>query len=139
MPTPADHHNAIALHFRALADLFEQMAKGAPTAPATDAPATDAPPAKRGRPAKAEAPPVEEPADTTAVVTADHPKRAELKKFAQEYVAKTSRADAQKQMKLFGENSNVVPDAELAGAIVHFKNLLAKLKKAEQPEDDGSV
>jgi hypothetical protein len=133
-----DRNNQIAAKLRELADLFHGVAQGA--GPAVEQPAAnDPPPAKRGRPAKQETPPPEEPADTTTVVTADHPKRAELKRVANEYVAKTDRASAQKQMKLFGENSNLVPDAELAGAIKHFKNLLVNLAKSAEPEDDGSV
>ncbi len=87
---------------------------------------------RRGRPpgsknkdaAPADAPPVENDKECTA----DHPKRVELKKLGKQYSELTDVASAQKAMKLFGENSNMVPDAELAGACGHFAGLIKKIQ-----------
>jgi len=134
-------NNQIAAKLRELADLFHGVADTAPlVVPGSTEPAADEP-KKRGRPAKADAAPAKtEPADTSAVVTAGHPKRAELVAAAKAYAALTSMGDAQKAMKLFGESSKVVPDAELAGAIQHFINLVKKANPpAPAPADDESI
>lgn len=138
--------NALALHFRALADLCESaaLAKPAPAAAqgaAAPAPADEAPKAKRGRPAKADAAPApakDEPTDTAGTVTADHPKRAELRTVAGEYAAlpNVGRAKAVEAMKLYGESSALVPDADLVDAIKHFRALAAKAKPAPAPADE---
>lgn len=119
-----DRNNLIATKLRELADLFHGVAQGA--GPATDEP-------KKKTKKETPPPPADEPAtETDTLITPDHPKRAELQKAAKEYANLTSMADAQKAMKLFGESSKVVPDSELAGAIVHFKNLCKKSAKVEE-------
>lgn len=131
-----DRNNLIAAKLRELADLFHGVAQGAGPATTTE----EKPAAKRGRPAKQpEAEPEAPPAEDDKTVTADHPKRAELKAIAKQYATKTSVPEAQKAMKLYGESSAVVPDADLAGAIKHFKNLLDKLAKTAAPADDDSI
>ena len=118
-----------------LGTVFETLGKGKPAADAEPAAEGDAPKRKPGRPAKAAE--SETPAEDDKTITEDHPKRAELRKVANAYADKTSREDAQKAMKLFGESSKVVPDDDLVGAIKHFKNLTEKLGKAaaDAPED----
>jgi len=118
-----DRNNLIATKLRELADLFHGVAQGAGPEPTKKGP---------GRPKKDEAPPPadEPPAESDSTVTADHPKRTELQKLGKEFAALTSVAEAQKCMKLFGESSKLVPDAELAGAIVHFRNLIKKAQPA---------
>jgi hypothetical protein len=117
-----------------LGTLFESLGKGkAADAEPADGDAT--PKRKPGRPAKGEAA-AETPAEDDKTITEDHPKRAELRKVANAYAEKTSREEAQKAMKLFGESSKMVPDDDLVGAIKHFKNLTDKLgKAAAEPED----
>lgn len=124
-----DRNNLIAAKLRELADLFHGVAQGAGPETTKKGP---------GRPKKEETtPPAEtQPEETDTTVTPDHPKRAELQKIAKEYASLTSMADAQKCMKLFGESSKLVPDDELAGAIVHFKNLV---KKAAKPAEDEAI
>jgi hypothetical protein len=133
-----DRNNLIAAKLRELADLFHGVATGAGPAPA-------APPAEKrtpGRPAKtadlddtpADAPPVVD--DKT--VTADHPKRAELKRIAGEYSKLTDVPSAQKAVKLYGENTNLVPDAELVGAIAHIAGLI-EVKSAKKASADDII
>jgi hypothetical protein len=118
--------------------LFEKLGKAKAAAePADDAPADDATPKRKaGRPPKTDKPADETPAEDDKTITEDHPKRAELRKIATQYAEKTSREDAQKCMKLFGESSKVVPDDDLAGAITYFKNALAKLGKPAKSETE---
>jgi len=100
-------------------------------------------PAKRGRPAKdqSEAAAGDKPAESDTTITADHPKRAELKKVATEYAELTSKADAQSAMKLFGpDGSKSVPDSELAGAVKHFLNQIKKVSEAKKkPAEDDAI
>lgn len=141
-------NNQIAAKLRELADLFHGVADladlfhgSSEPAQTTEATAADEP-KKRGRPAKADAAPAptkSEPVDNTTIVTADHPKRAELVTAAKAYAGLTSMGDAQKAMKLFGESSKVVPDCELQGAIQHFKNLSTKLTKPAPAAEDDSI
>lgn len=121
-----DRNNEIAKKFRELADLFHGVAQGA-------GPDTEEETPKKGK--KTKAPPADDtpPAEDDKVITPDHPKRAILQAVAKEYKEKTDLATAQKAMLLFGDGSKNVPDEDLAGAIKHFKNLLAKLG------DDGEV
>ncbi len=118
-------NNLIAAKLRELADLFHGSAsEGVEETPAEK-------PAKKPK-AKTQ---TETPAEDDTTVTADHPKRAALAALAKEYsqIEGVGVAAAQKAMKLFGESSKLVPDAQLAGAIQHFKDLKAK---AAAPADE---
>jgi hypothetical protein len=134
--TPAMCYENIAAQFKLLAQLAAAPAQ--PSAPAADEPK------KRGRPAaKVETPADAPPQEDDKTVTSDHPKRAELKAVAKEYAALdgVGREKAQTAMKLFAESSSLVPDADLAGAVVHFKNLIkqATKKATPPPADDDSI
>lgn len=117
-----DRNNLIATKLRELADLFHGVAQGA-------GPETDEKPKGKKKAAAADETPAEE---NDKVITPDHPQRAKLQAIAKEYKEKTDLATAQKAMLLFGDGSKNVPDSELAGAIKHFKNLLAKLAEADE-------
>ena len=135
-----DRNNQIATKLRELADLFHGAADGAGPSTTEAAPA---PVAKRGRPPKVAAaepePTKSEPIDITVIITDDHPTRKALVEVAKAYAVLTSLGDAQKAMKLFGESSRVVLDADLTGALVHFKNLVARLPKAAPVVEDDSI
>ena len=148
---PEGAYKDLAVHFAAIAEVYAALANGTTAtiaAARVDAEAAKAEaqpadaPAKRGRPAKTktetvadDAPPIEK--DKT--VTADHPKRAELKTIAKAYSVLTSVPEAQKAMKLHGESSNLVPDADLDSAIVYFKNLVKKEEAAKAAKDDEAI
>lgn len=106
------------------ADGLKPLANAAPAEPAKEEPAPKARKAKKAE----EAPPTDVPREDDKTVTANHPKRAELRAVAQEYRDATSMGEAQRAMKLYGESSSVVPDADLGEAIAHFKNLIKNLK-----------
>ncbi len=118
----------LAFHYGAMAEIMK-VAAGGDTAPPKDDGGDAEPKRKPGRPPKA-GKGDDTPAEDDKTITEDHPKRAELRKVANAYAEKTSREEAQKAMKLYGESSKVVPDEDLPQAIVHFKNLIAKLDKA---------
>lgn len=111
----------IAAKLLQLSDLFYSSASGGIEGTPAETPAEKL--AKKPKKVQSETPAED---DTTA--TADHPKRAALAALAKEYsqIEGVGVAAAQKAMKLFGESSKLVPDAQLAGAIQHFKDLKAK-------------
>lgn len=113
------------------ADGLKPLANAAPAEPAKEEPAPKARKAKKVE----EAPPTDTPREDDKAVTPNHPKRAELRTIAQEYKEATSMTEAQRAMKLYGESSSTVPDADLGSAIGHFKNLIKNLSsKAAQAD-----
>jgi hypothetical protein len=130
----------LAEKFKAIGLLFAKLAEQTDKPAADDKPAEEqTEPKKRGRPAKSDKP-AEPPADAPPVeddktVTPDHPKRAELLTLAKALAAATDRDTAVKAVKLFGESTAKVPDAELDGAVAHLKGLIAK--KKQTVEDDS--